>query len=130
MEAAGGHGVQGSGSAPQGNLAGFHFIYNFLCLLETFQHQLGGSLSPSLPHPTTFLGLFQSPSPYMGPPFLQPSHLLLLYSPGLNFSKAFLLEQVPSGKNSTWWWGADQGTRMRWVEGEKRQEKRLQEHVK
>ena len=86
MEAAGGHGVQGSGSAPQGNLAGLHFIYNFLCLLETFQHQLGGSLSPSLPHPTTFLGLFQSPSPYMGPPFLQPSHLLLLYSPGLNFS--------------------------------------------
>lgn len=39
---------------------GSHFIYNFLCLLETFQHQLGGSLHlPSL-HPTTFLAIPKS----------------------------------------------------------------------
>lgn len=81
------------------------------------------------PPPRHFSWVIPESLSIYGAPFLQPSHLLLLYSPGLNFSRAFLLEQVPSGKNSTWW-GGDQGTRMRWVEEEKRQEKPPQEHIK
>lgn len=54
------------------------------------------------PPPRHFSWVIPESLSIYGAPFLQPSHLLLLYSPGLNFSRAFLLEQVPSGKNSTW----------------------------
>lgn len=71
--------------------------------METLQCQLGGSPSSShRPPPLHFLGYSRVPLQILGSFFLQPYHPLLFYSPGLNLSKAFLLEQVPSGKNSTW----------------------------
>ena len=54
------------------------------------------------PPPLHFLGYSRVPLQILGSFVLQPYHPLLFYSPGLNLSKAFLLEQVPSGKNSTW----------------------------